>query len=79
MPRPETRTLPVVAAVFSLPVRVYYQDTDAGGVVFHATYLDFFCVNSDSMFGVWPMWTGSCSLCANCEWLMRGRLSSMTC
>jgi acyl-CoA thioester hydrolase len=31
-----------VAAVFSLPVRVYYQDTDAGGVVFHATYLDFF-------------------------------------
>jgi len=23
-------------------VRVYYQDTDAGGVVFHATYLDFF-------------------------------------
>jgi acyl-CoA thioester hydrolase len=22
-------------------VRVYYQDTDAGGVVFHATYLDF--------------------------------------
>jgi acyl-CoA thioester hydrolase len=42
MPRPETRTLPAVAAVFSLPVRVYYQDTDAGGVVFHATYLDFF-------------------------------------
>ena len=25
-----------------MPVRVYYQDTDAGGVVFHATYLDFF-------------------------------------
>jgi acyl-CoA thioester hydrolase len=22
-------------------VRVYYQDTDAGGVMFHATYLDF--------------------------------------
>jgi acyl-CoA thioester hydrolase len=22
-------------------VRVYYQDTDAGGVVFHATYLDY--------------------------------------
>jgi len=22
-------------------VRVYFQDTDAGGVVFHATYLDF--------------------------------------
>ncbi len=27
--------------VFSFPVRVYYQDTDAGGVVYHSTYLDF--------------------------------------
>lgn len=26
---------------FTIPVRVYYQDTDAGGMVFHATYLDF--------------------------------------
>jgi len=26
---------------FTLPVRVYYQDTDAGGVVYHSTYLDF--------------------------------------
>lgn len=26
---------------FSLPVRVYYQDTDAGGVVYHSTHLDF--------------------------------------
>ncbi len=26
---------------FSLPVRVYYQDTDAGGVVYHSRYLDF--------------------------------------
>jgi len=24
-----------------MPVRVYYQDTDAAGVVFHATYLNF--------------------------------------
>ena len=24
-----------------MPVRVYYQDTDAGGVVFHAQYLSF--------------------------------------
>ena len=31
-----------VAATFSLPVRVYYQDTDAGGVVFHGKYLSFF-------------------------------------
>lgn len=27
--------------VFSLPVRVYYQDTDAGGVVYHASYVNF--------------------------------------
>ncbi|HYJ19855.1 MAG TPA: tol-pal system-associated acyl-CoA thioesterase [Burkholderiales bacterium] len=26
---------------FELPLRVYFQDTDAGGVVFHATYLHF--------------------------------------
>jgi acyl-CoA thioester hydrolase len=26
---------------FAMLVRVYYQDTDAAGVVFHATYLDF--------------------------------------
>lgn len=30
------------ARPFRLPVRVYYQDTDAGGVVFHAQYLAFF-------------------------------------
>ena len=30
-----------MSAPFSVPVRVYYQDTDAGGVVFHARYLDF--------------------------------------
>lgn len=26
---------------FYLPVRVYYEDTDAGGIVYHATYLNF--------------------------------------
>lgn len=26
----------------TLPVRVYYEDTDAGGVVFYANYLKFF-------------------------------------
>ena len=26
---------------FSIPLRVYYQDTDAGGVVYHAQYLSF--------------------------------------
>jgi acyl-CoA thioester hydrolase len=26
---------------FSIPVRVYYEDTDAGGVVYYANYLHF--------------------------------------
>lgn len=26
---------------FSLPIRVYFQDTDAGGVVYHASYVNF--------------------------------------
>lgn len=26
---------------YSFPVRVYYQDTDAGGVVYHSTHLNF--------------------------------------
>ena len=29
------------AHVFTLPVRVYFQDTDAGGVVYHASYVNF--------------------------------------
>jgi acyl-CoA thioester hydrolase len=29
-------------AAFSLALRVYYQDTDSGGVVFHGSYLHFF-------------------------------------
>ena len=28
-------------AEFSVPVRVYYEDTDAGGVVYYANYLRF--------------------------------------
>ncbi|KAA6185973.1 tol-pal system-associated acyl-CoA thioesterase [Thiohalocapsa marina] len=28
-------------AAFRWPVRVYYEDTDAGGVVYHANYLNF--------------------------------------
>ena len=31
----------ITTAAFSLPVRVYYQDTDAGGVVYHSNYLNF--------------------------------------
>jgi acyl-CoA thioester hydrolase len=42
-PARKASALPVATAppAFSLPVRVYYQDTDAGGVVFHARYLNF--------------------------------------
>jgi len=31
-----------VNAPFSWPVRVYWEDTDAGGIVFYANYLKFF-------------------------------------
>ncbi|KMQ74684.1 tol-pal system-associated acyl-CoA thioesterase [Marinobacter subterrani] len=31
----------LVDARFELPVRVYIEDTDAGGIVFHAKYLHF--------------------------------------
>ena len=27
--------------VYSMPIRVYFQDTDAGGVVYHASYVNF--------------------------------------
>ena len=29
-------------AIFQWPVRVYWEDTDAGGIVFYANYLKFF-------------------------------------
>ncbi|MCE2949847.1 MAG: YbgC/FadM family acyl-CoA thioesterase [bacterium] len=41
MSRPEPVAVVDAARVHRLPVRVYYQDTDAGGVVFHAAYLSF--------------------------------------
>jgi tol-pal system-associated acyl-CoA thioesterase len=31
-----------LAPVFALPVRIYWEDTDAGGVVYYANYLRFF-------------------------------------
>jgi acyl-CoA thioester hydrolase len=31
-----------VGAPFTWPVRVYWEDTDAGGIVFYANYLKFF-------------------------------------
>ncbi|MBK1702658.1 tol-pal system-associated acyl-CoA thioesterase [Thiococcus pfennigii] len=30
------------SATFRWPIRVYYEDTDAGGVVYYANYLKFF-------------------------------------
>ncbi len=34
--------MPPATAPFSWQIRVYYEDTDAGGVVFYANYLKFF-------------------------------------
>ncbi len=31
-----------LATAFAWPVRVYWEDTDAGGIVFYANYLKFF-------------------------------------
>jgi acyl-CoA thioester hydrolase len=33
---------PPPAPTFRLPVRVYWEDTDAGGIVFYANYLKYF-------------------------------------
>ncbi len=40
-PRPEPRMESPAGPVFVLPVRVYYEDTDAGGVVYYANYLRY--------------------------------------
>ena len=36
------QSTPLIAEVFRWPVRVYWEDTDAGGIVFYANYLKFF-------------------------------------
>lgn len=36
---PDTKLNP---ELFVFPLRVYYEDTDAGGVVYHSNYLNFF-------------------------------------
>ena len=41
MRMPEPTTGYMEGPVHVLPVRVYYEDTDAGGVVYHANYLRF--------------------------------------
>ncbi len=33
---------PISPGTFTFPVRVYYEDTDAGGVVYHSNYISFF-------------------------------------
>jgi acyl-CoA thioester hydrolase len=33
---------PTAPAEFRWPIRVYYEDTDAGGIVYYANYLKFF-------------------------------------
>jgi acyl-CoA thioester hydrolase len=33
---------PLTQETFTWPVRVYWEDTDAGGIVFYANYLKFF-------------------------------------
>lgn len=42
---------------FSSRVRVYYEDTDAGGVVYHANYLRFMerCRSDWLVHGGWPV------------------------
>ena len=38
----DTQSTQDQSKAFILPIRVYYEDTDAGGVVFYANYLKFF-------------------------------------
>lgn len=39
---PQSGSDPLQNGVFQWPARVYWEDTDAGGVVYHANYLKFF-------------------------------------
>lgn len=34
--------MPLGNSIFKFPIRVYWEDTDAGGIVFYANYLKFF-------------------------------------
>ena len=40
--RDDAAALAVAPLAFSIPVRVYYEDTDAGGIVYYANWLRFF-------------------------------------
>ncbi len=41
MSQPESQSGSVSGEVFSMEVRVYYEDTDVGGVVYYANYLKY--------------------------------------
>jgi acyl-CoA thioester hydrolase len=41
MGKNEINAKPVMRKIFSWPVRIYYEDTDAGGVVYYANYLRY--------------------------------------
>ena len=38
----EINTDQTTSTPFRIPIRVYYEDTDAGGVVYHSNYINFF-------------------------------------
>ncbi len=46
-----------MSEVFTIPLRVYYEDTDAGGVVYHANYLRFIerCRSEWLISAGWPL------------------------
>jgi acyl-CoA thioester hydrolase len=41
MPQNDPAAPPPPDTVFDWPVRIYYEDTDAGGVVYHANYITY--------------------------------------
>ncbi len=41
MSQPLLNSSAIDASTFTWPIRVYYEDTDSGGVVYHANYLNF--------------------------------------
>ena len=38
----ELRTTALIESVFTFPIRIYWEDTDAGGIVYYANYFKFF-------------------------------------
>ena len=65
------------------PVRVYYHHTDAGGVVYHGTYLDFMEAarieswrRSGSIWRNSPQEKASCSSSTSSRWTTRSRRGS---